>query len=101
MDADNDILLAQYLWNSACLACRVTIRSVGQYRVKGHGVQKSKKNRNNTPYLQNKTRFLVVLMTTCADNILNDYVLAIWQKISNYYNQSTKSTKIERFREKR
>ena len=27
-----------------------------------------------------KPDLFVVLMTTCANNILNDYVLAIWQK---------------------
>ena len=30
MDADDDILLAQYLGNSARLVCRFTIRFVGQ-----------------------------------------------------------------------
>ena len=47
-----------------------------------------------------KPDFLEVFMSTCANNMLNDYILAMWQQISHYYNQSTKSTPIERFREK-
>ena len=68
MDADNDIVLAQYLGYSARLVCRFTIRFVGQYKRSKVMECIKVKGRTNVPYyccyVQNKIRFLVVLMST-------------------------------------